>query len=118
VVFIFIVPMNTWEEELRKWTLFFKFDVIILCKKERNRKKKKKHSQYSPLLTTIQAKVCHFESQALVAETMGVWVWGDFAGKTRRLLRDSLFAHLTLTVWQRGLLMVFSTYLCSVFVYI
>lgn len=39
VVFIFIVPMNTWEEELRKWTLFFKFDVIILCKKERKRKK-------------------------------------------------------------------------------
>lgn len=61
----------------------FQIDVIMLCKKERKRKKKT-HYQYSLLLTTIQAKVCLFESQALVAETMWGGALGGFAGKTRR----------------------------------
>lgn len=89
----------------------FQIDVIMLCKKERKRKKKPTTSTpYSSL--PYKPKCVYLNPKPWWQRRCGEGRWGALLGKPGDSRSgDSLFAHPTLTVWQKGFLMAFYMYI-------
>lgn len=83
----------------------------MLCKKERKRKKKPTTSTpYSSL--PYKPKCVYLNPKPWWQRRCGEGRWGALLGKPGDSRSgDSLFAHPTLTVWQKGFLMAFYMYI-------